>query len=41
MTKKTSDEVLEDIRWLISIVQKITEYPIDRKRLERIRDRYE
>ena len=41
MKKKTDEQTLEDIRWLIDIAQRIVEYPIDRERLRKILKRYE
>lgn len=39
--KTTSEkEMLEDIRWLLSIVSTITEYRIDYQRIRELKEKY-
>jgi hypothetical protein len=41
-TMRTNEEqMLEDIRWLLSIVSSITEYRIDRQRIQELKKKYE
>jgi hypothetical protein len=40
-TMKTNEEhMLEDIRWLLSLVSSITEYRIDRQRIQDLKKKY-
>jgi len=39
--KTNEEQMLEDIRWLLSVVSTITEYRIDRKRIQELKKKYE
>ena len=40
MKKMNEEQMLEDIRWLLSIVSTITEYRIDRQRVQELKEKY-